>query len=240
MTNKKIHLVHLYPREMNIYGDNGNMLIVRKRLEWRGYDVIAHMVNSGDKLPNSVHFIMGGGGQDKGQSSIAKDLKSKSLQLKSLADAGVPMLMICGMYQMLGHYFKTSGGERIPGIGLLDIYTIAGKGRLIGNIEVKSSNYGLLVGYENHSGLTYLNDGMQPIGTTLDGMGNNGKDGSEGAVYNNVFGSYLHGPILAKSPQFADYLIEKTLLAAGFDGPLEKLDDSMELRAAEVAKTRPR
>ena len=235
-----IHIVHLYPKEMNIYGDNGNLLVLKKRLEWRNIDVVVHRVGVGDSMPPKTHLVLGGGGQDKGQSVISDDLRQKASELQSLADAGVPMLMICGMYQMFGHYFKTAEGEKIAGISILDEYTEAGKGRLIGNIKEKTIKWGTLVGYENHSGLTHLGSSASPLGSTEKQQGNNGADRTEGAVQNNVFGSYLHGPMLAKSPQFADYLLSLALVSAGLTDKLEYLDDSLETMAAKVASSRPR
>lgn len=235
-----INIVHLYAKEMNIYGDNGNILVLKKRLEWRGFKVKIHRIGVGDILPKDTHLIVGGGGQDKGQSIIADDLKSKSSILNDLAKRGVPMLMICGMYQMLGHYFKTSEGVKIPGIGLLDVHTIAGKGRLIGNITVHSEKFGELVGYENHSGLTYLGESAKAIGNTKKMQGNNGKDNTEGAAQYNVFGTYLHGPVLAKAPKFADYLLDLALLVADSKETLKVLDDTLENRAAQIAGNRPR
>lgn len=237
---KTVHIVHLYPKEMNIYGDNGNLLVLKKRLEWRNIRVVVHRVGIGDPFPKEVHLLLGGGGQDKGQSDIAQDLSNKALALKGYAEQGVPMLMICGMYQMFGHYFKTSEGQKIPGIGILDVYTIAGKGRIIGNISVTTDSIGQLVGYENHSGRTYVQQGALPIGSTNEGQGNNGEDTTEGAVYNNVYGSYLHGPVLAKSPKFADFLLQKALACAGLGIELDLLDDALENAAASVAIHRPR
>lgn len=237
---KTIHIVHLYPKEMNIYGDNGNILVLQNRLRWRGIGVAVHHVGVGETFPAQTHLIIGGGGQDKGQSIIANDLQSKANQLHKLAQSGVPMLMICGMYQMFGHYFKTSDGQNIPGIGVLDVYTIAGQGRLIGNIAEQTSDWGELVGYENHSGLTYIGDGAKPLGTTKLGQGNNGKDGTEGAAQYNVYGTYLHGPMLAKSPVFADYLLSQALYAAGLNISLSGIDDSLETAAAKTAQARPR
>lgn len=235
-----VNIVHLYPKEMNIYGDNGNILVLQNRLRWRNIDVTLHKVGVGDPLPKQTHLIMGGGGQDKGQSIIADDLQIKAKQLHALAQSGVPMLMICGMYQMFGHYFKTAEGQKIPGIGVLDVHTIAGQGRLIGNITEQTSDWGDLVGYENHSGLTYIGDKAKPLGTTALGQGNNGKDCTEGAVQYSVYGTYLHGPMLAKSPLFADYLLSKALEAAGLSTNLAFLDDSLEITAAKTAQTRPR
>lgn len=237
---KKINIVHLYPKEMNIYGDNGNVLVLQKRLAWRGVESRIHFVGVGDELPVDSHIIVGGGGQDKGQSVIADDLKIKQPMLKKLAKAGVPMLMICGMYQMFGHYFKTASGEKIPGIGIIDVHTVAGDGRIIGNIVDDTKSWGQLVGYENHSGRTTIGRGAEQLGVTKLKQGNNGDDGSEGAMQYNVFGTYLHGPMLAKSPLFADYLLGLAINAAGEKYILNSLDDSLELQSAEVAKKRPR
>lgn len=236
---KTINIVQLYPKEMNIYGDNGNVLVLKKRLEWRGMPVKVHHIGVGDSLPSDTHIILGGGGQDKGQSLIADDLKHKAKHLHRLADENVPMLMICGMYQMFGHYFKTHTGEKIPGIGVLDMYTVAGEGRLIGNIATKTK-YGELVGYENHSGLTYLNTRASALGLAKKQQGNNGEDETEGSQYNNVIGSYLHGPVLAKAPRFADFLIEQALMIAGVQYKVEPLEDTLEDLAAQIAIRRPR
>ena len=226
---------------MNIYGDNGNLLVLKKRLEWRGIPVHIHKVGIGDALPKEVHFVLGGGGQDKGQSDIATDLNKKAASLKLLAKKGVPMLMICGMYQMFGHYFQTFEGEKIPGIGILDVHTVASTGRLIGNIQVETdTTYGNLIGYENHSGRTFLGKEVRALGSTKKGQGNNGDDAQEGAVHYNVFGSYLHGPVLAKSPLFADYLLQLAMEQAGNSAALSPLDDKITDQAIRVAVTRPR
>lgn len=240
MARDVLNIVHLYAKEMNIYGDNGNVQVLVQRLAWRDINVQVHRVGVGDLLPKNVHLIIGGGGQDAGQSQIAQDLQQKARALKELALAGVPMLMICGMYQMFGHYFKTHQGEKIPGIGLLDVHTIAGEGRLIGNIVTKTNDWGELVGYENHSGLTYLGDSAESLGSTIKNQGNNGDDCTEGARQNFVFGSYLHGPVLAKAPLFADYLLAQALAIAQLPTMLTPLDDVMEHLAAQSAKNRPR
>lgn len=237
---KRIHIVHLYAREMNIYGDNGNVLIVQKRLEWRGIPTELSHVNVGDKLPTNTAIIIGGGGQDAGQSAIAKDIQKKQKTLQAMRDNGVVMLMICGMYQMFGHYFKTQDGEVIPGIGMVDAYTVAGKKRIIGNITTKSE-WGKLAGYENHSGKTYLGDAANQLGVAQIGQGNNGEDATEGVVQQNIFGSYLHGPLLAKSPSFADALLEKALLLNGYANDcMVPIDDSLAIVAQKVALKRPR
>jgi CobQ-like glutamine amidotransferase family enzyme len=231
---KTINIVHLYPKEMNIYGDNGNVLVLKQRLVWRGLPVNVVKVGIGQPLPSDTHLLIGGGGQDAGQLLIAKDLQQKAKTLRQMQNDGVPMLMICGMYQMFGHYFKTSGKDMIPGIGLLDVRTVAGEGRLIGNIAAKT-NWGLLVGYENHSGLTTLGEQSSPLGKVPTGQGNNGLDGSEGAYQNNVFGSYLHGPLLAKSPSLADHLLGLAADLAGYSNKLKSLDDTLEQLASDTA-----
>jgi CobQ-like glutamine amidotransferase family enzyme len=157
-----------------------------------------------------------------------------------MADDGVVMLTICGTYQMLGHEFVTHDGHRIQGVGVLDVVTHGQRERLIGNNYVDTDWAGRLVGYENHSGLTTLGSGARPLGTTQPGRGNNGRDGSEGAVRDNVIGTYLHGPVLAKSPRFADELIRRALRRRGEPDELEPLDDGLPELAARVAVGRPR
>ena len=234
-----VHIVHLYASEMNIYGDNGNVAVLRRRLEWRGIDVAVSRLGVGDPVPSDTHLLVGGGGQDAGQAVITDDLASKGPDLRAAADAGVPMLLICGMYQLAGHYFAPFDAPRLAGVGLLDLHTEAGPTRLIGNIAV-DSDLGPLVGYENHSGLTYLGADARPLGTTAVGQGNNGTDGTEGARRDNVIGTYLHGPVLAKAPSMADHLLSEALAAAGMSRDLEPLDDSLAEQAARVARSRPR
>lgn len=234
-----ITIVHLYAKEMNIYGDNGNVLVLRKRLEWRGHKVRVVQVGIGESLPKECHMIIGGGGQDVGQERVAKDLLTKKDALIEHLNKGTPMLMICGMYQLFGDFFTTTGGTTITGLGIFGAHTIAKKGRIIGNIAIKT-DWGTVVGYENHSGRTYLNDDSQPFGKTRPGCGNNAHDATEGVVKNNAYGSYLHGPMLAKSPQFADHLIGLTLKRAELDTEITPLDDEIENSAQIVAQGRPR
>jgi hypothetical protein len=234
-----VRVVHLYAAEMNIYGDNGNVQILRRRLEWRGIPVVVQRVGVGEPLPPDTHVLIGGGGQDAGQAVITEDLLAKGPGLVAMAADGVPMLLVCGMYQMAGHYFQPFDAPRLPGIGLLDVHTVAGPTRLIGNV-VADSEFGSLVGYENHSGLTYLGDGVEPLGRTSPGQGNNGSDGTEGARLHHVIGTYLHGPLLAKAPAVADHMLSAALAQAGLPAVLEPLDDSLAARAAAVARSRPR
>jgi CobQ-like glutamine amidotransferase family enzyme len=232
-------IVHLYPREMNIYGDTGNVLVLRRRLEWRGLPSRVIPVQVGDPLPTDTDLILGGGGQDAAQGEIGRDFVRRGPELRAMADDGVVMLTICGSYQLLGHQFLTKDGQVIDGVGVLDVTTRGSDTRLIGNNHVQT-DWGRLVGFENHSGLTELGTGVRPLGQTQAGRGNNGTDRTEGAVRDNVFGSYLHGPVLAKSPGFADELLRRALARRGAADPLQPLDDSRELAAAEVAVRRPR
>jgi CobQ-like glutamine amidotransferase family enzyme len=233
-------LVHLYPREMNIYGDTGNVLVLRRRLQWRRMPVEVVPVSVGDPLPHDADILLGGGGQDAAQGEIGADFVSRGAQLRAMADDGVVMLAICGSYQLLGHEFVTQEGRRIEGTGVLDVVTRGQRERLIGNNYVDTRDAGRLVGYENHSGLTELGAGVEALGTTQPGRGNNGRDATEGAIRDNVVGTYLHGPVLAKSPRFADDLLRRALARRGEATDLEPLDDSLAEQAAKVAVGRPR
>lgn len=246
MTNQKTEnkksliIVQLYPKEMNIYGDTGNTLVLRRRAEWRGIDVTVKLVNVGDTVPADADIILGGGGQDAGQGVIEQDLQKKSDDLRRLAERGVVMLMICGMYQLFGRSFTTKEGRVIKGIGIFPLETIGGDERHIGN-TLYQSKYGELVGYENHSGITKLDNLADAIGQTKLGAGNNGEDSSEGCRVQNVFGTYSHGPVLPKNPMFADLLLSLALRRKyGNDYELEHLDDNLENRAHITAKSRPR
>jgi CobQ-like glutamine amidotransferase family enzyme len=213
-------LAHLYPREMNIYGDTGNVLVLRKRLQWRGMDAKVVGVHVGDPLPADTDILLGGGGQDAAQGEIGRDFVGRGAELRAMADDGVVMLTICGSYQLLGHHFLTKDGRRIDGVGVLDVVTTGSDQRLIGNNHI-DTDWGRLVGFENHSGLTELGPGAEPLGRTVAGRGNN-------------------GPVLAKSPRFADELLRRALARRGEDADLEPLDDSLALAAADVAIRRPR
>jgi CobQ-like glutamine amidotransferase family enzyme len=225
---------------MNIYGDTGNVLVLRRRLEWRALPVRVVPVSVGDPLPHDADILLGGGGQDAAQGEIGADFVSRGAQLRAMADDGVVMLTICGSYQLLGHEFRTHEGVSIPGVGVLDVVTRGQHERLIGNNYVDTPDAGRLVGYENHSGLTELGSGARPLGSTQPGRGNNGRDGTEGAVRDNVIGTYLHGPVLAKSPLFADDLLRRAYARRGAPVELEPLDDALADHAARVAVSRPR
>ena len=238
-TAMEFTIVHLYPKEMNIYGDTGNRLTLQKRAEWRGISVTVQLLGIGDRLPDNADIIIGGGGQDAGQGIIQDDLQRKASQLQTLAGDGVVMLMICGMYQLFGRSFTTHQGEVIKGIGVLPLETTGGEVRMIGN-TIYDTPYGEIVGYENHSGITVLDADAQPFGTVVQGDGNNGYDGTEGCIVQNVFGTYSHGPVLVKNPQFADELLGRALQRKYGTIMLAPLDDSIELAAHATATSRPR
>ncbi|QCT42444.1 type 1 glutamine amidotransferase [Candidatus Nanosynbacter featherlites] len=238
-----ITIIQLYPKDMNLYGDWGNTLVLKKRLEWRGFNVEIIDHNPGDATDFSTGDIfVGGGGQDAGQLAIQDDLLSRGEELKTLANDGVPMLLICGMYQLFGRQFITNDGSVIRGIGVLPVETTAGEERLIGNITLESERFGTIVGYENHSGQTFLDDTVQPLGKVVRGAGNNTTDGTEGVQFNNVIATYLHGSLLPKNPKIADFLIAKALERRGISAEdLKPLDvDTLAQTAQQVAAERPR
>lgn len=240
MTKKQINIVHLYARDMNIYGDRGNVLVIKKRLEWYGYEPNIIEYNPGDTLPEQPDIIIGGGGQDSGQSKIQDDLVKIGPWLKDLCEKDTPMLMICGLYQLFGKFFKTSDGEIIQGIGLFDIETYGKSERLIGNIITHSQDFGDIIGYENHSGQTYLGHNVSALGSVVLGAGNNTDDISEGARYKNVIGTYLHGSLLPKNPKIADYLIEKAIINRYGKFIKKPIDDNLAETARDIAAKRPR
>ena len=239
LSNRKlVTIAHLYPREMNIYGDLGNIITLQKRLEWRGYQVKVLPVEIGQPFDfREVDLVFGGGGQDRGQVLVGEDLLERAPQLRQAAIDGMPMLLICGLYQLFGHGFKTASGEEIPGIGVFDAQTTATDTRMIGNV-VLDTRWGRLVGFENHSGGTELLGQQEALGRVVKGYGNTPKGDQEGAIINNVVGTYLHGSLLPKNPALADWLILKVLERRGVT-ELAPLDNALELQAAQIASTRP-
>lgn len=238
--SKFITIAQLYGQDMNIYGDNGNILTLVKRLEWRGYKTKLVHLEVGSKLPVDVDIIVGGGGQDAGQDKVKVDLKRKKDELTTAANNGVVMLMICGMYQLFGHKFITSENVTIEGISIFDMITKAGNKRIIGNVVVRTDEFGKLVGFENHSGQTYLSESQQALGIVIKGEGNNDRTNEEGAVTNNVFGTYLHGPVLPKNPLFADGLIKRALQRKYGVDNIHDIDDKIATKASKIAMKRPR
>jgi len=237
--SQQVTIAHLYPREMSIYGDLGNVQTLQRRLEWRGYKVKVLPVEVGQEVDlSTVDLVFGGGGQDRGQQLVAVDLQERGDQLRQLAAGGLPMLLVCGLYQLFGHGFTTAAGEVLPGIGVFDAQTVAGDTRMIGNI-VLESRWGRLVGFENHSGATTLATSQEPLGRVVKGYGNAPKAGQEGATTHNAIGTYLHGPVLPQNPALADWLIAKALERKYKITELDPLDDTLEHQAAEAAAQRP-
>lgn len=240
MVKKTIAIGHLYPKQMNVYGDMGNIITLRYRLEQRGIGIKYVPIESLKILTEQkVDILVGGGGQDSNQELVQNDLQKYKQELKSQCEDGLVALMICGMYQLFGESFVLPDSSKMSGVGILNLETYAGKDRLIGNIVVDSA-YGRLVGFENHSGRTYLGSDVRSLGRVVSGAGNNDEDGTEGAEYKNVFGTYMHGPGLAKNPVLGDELIKRALARQGVVGELAPLDDVLEQEAARVAMGRPR
>jgi len=233
-------IAHLYPFEMNIYGDTGNVIALRRRLEWRGLEARVDRVPVGaDYDLAGADIVFGGGGQDRSQLEVADDLQRRRGAIGEAVAAGTVFLTICGTYQLFGRRFLTQGGDEIPGIGVFSLVTVGGRKRMIGNIVV-TSPWGDLVGFENHSGRTLLDPGQASLGRVKKGYGNNETRREEGAVTANCFGTYLHGSLLPKNPRFADELLVRALRRRhGAEVTLPPLDDRLERLAAQAAARRP-
>ena len=237
----ELNICHLYPDILNLYGDRGNILCMKKRLEWRGIGVTVTGVSIGQALEASAYdLLFVGGGQDFEQEVLLSDLAGgKTGELKAAIEDGLPVLAICGGYQMLGQYYKTWDGAQCDFTGALDLYTIGSKERMIGNYMFTCEELGCeVVGFENHSGKTYLGSGVKPMGRVLAGFGNNGEDGTEGARYQNVFGTYSHGCLLPKNPKLADHILRVALERKYGEAELVPLDDALETAAHDYMKKR--
>jgi lipid II isoglutaminyl synthase (glutamine-hydrolysing) len=238
-----IRIGWLYPDLMNIYGDRGNVITLVNRCKWRGIPVDVDELDVGDPIANGRHdiFFMGGG-QDREQEIVYMDLlELKGEALKRQIENGAAALAICGGYQLFGKFYRPFEGDELKGIDIFDAYTVAGDRRCIGNVVANSAlggRPGTVVGFENHSGKTYLGEGCAPLGMVTVGYGNNAEDRTEGAVYMGAVGTYLHGSLLPKNPGVADFLIERGLARTGGPIRLDALDDTMELRAHEAAVSR--
>ena len=237
----QIQITWLYPDLMNIYGDRGNVIVLQKRAEWRGIPVTVtyHSIGSSVSDITNADILLMGGAQDRQQHLVAKDIEGKKAEtLKKAIHQGVPGLFVCGGYQFLGNYYKPADGPIIPGLGIFDVYTEhPGKTqkRLIGNIAVESPEGNTYVGFENHGGRTYLEKTAQPFARVLSGSGNNGTDRTEGVLFNHTIGTYLHGPILSKNPELADWLIAKSLeVKYGLRETLSPLDNDIEYTARDT------
>lgn len=242
----KLTVHHLYADMMNLYGDRGNVISIKKRCEWRGIDVEVVNVGLGERVePTGCDIFLFGGGQDREQSLLAEDLSgSKGADLRSIVDDGGVVLGVCGGYQLMGHYYETLDGEKLPGVGIFDLYTEPGGEdavRLIGNVLVRvpleDGSTREVVGFENHGGRTYLGDAY-PLGEVIAGHGNNGKDGGEGARRLNAYGTYLHGSLLPKNPWLTDQLILETIRRVDEAFELEPLDNASENAAFKAISDR--
>lgn len=240
MERPRIHIGWLYPEYMNLYGDRGNIIVLEQRSRWHGLDPIITKVTLGQTADfHQFDLLMMGGGQDREQSLIASDFMSvKGSSLGEAIHDGLAVLAVCGGFQMLGKYFKTHKGETLRYTGILDLWTEGSSDRLIGNAIVKSDLFGpdrTLVGFENHSGKTYLGSGVRPLAKVVKGHGNNGKDQTEGVLFKNCVGTYLHGSILPKNPHLADWLIARAVERRhGTDVKLLTLPDELEERAHQA------
>ena len=232
----ELKICHMYPDVLNLYGDGGNIRCITRRLQWRGIDAQVTRLPIGSSASlGDFDLVFIGGGQDFEQQVLLEDLhRGKDREIRAAVEDRLPFLTICGGYQMLGSYYETYDGQRCDFIGALDLYTVGSKQRMIGNYSFRcgeDSGGSVVVGFENHSGKTWLGSGVQPLGQVLSGYGNNGEDGSEGARYKNVFGTYSHGPLLPKNPQFCDHILLTALQRKYGAVSLEPLDDKAELSA---------
>jgi lipid II isoglutaminyl synthase (glutamine-hydrolysing) len=238
----ELRLLALYPEQMNIYADRGNMIFLRRRCEWRGIAFSYAAAGPGEGFDPGAHdLIYIGGGQDRDQRAVATDMvQTKREQLASAVDDGAVLLAVCGGYQLLGHSYQL-GEEKIPGLGLADLETVREPGeRLIGNVAIEAdlgTGPKLIAGFENHGGRTRLGLDAEPLGRVVNGFGNNGRDGTEGVRRANMIGTYLHGPLLPKNAWLADRLVQLALARGeGSEPELEPLDDSFEAAAHEGAR----
>jgi CobQ-like glutamine amidotransferase family enzyme len=238
----ELRLLALYPEQMNIYADRGNILFLRRRCEWRGIEFSDSAAGPGERFdPGSHDLLYIGGGQDRDQIAVAADMvETKRDALGAAVADGAVLLAVCGGYQLLGHSYQL-GEERLPGLGLVDLETVREPGpRLIGNVAIEvdlGSGPRTVAGFENHGGRTYLGPGAEPLGRVIEGFGNNGVDGLEGVRRANLIGTYLHGPLLPKNVWLADHLIAAALEHRYGSRPeLEPLDDELELAAQSLAR----
>ena len=229
----ELNICHLYPDLLNVYGDVGNILILKHRAEARGIKVNIINTSLNDEFDvENTDILFFGGGQDYEQSIVSDDLKTnKKDKLKEYVESNKVVIAICGGYQLLGNYYMAPNGERIEGLGILDIHTDGGETRFIGNTIIRNEEFNeTYVGFENHSGRTYIN-GLKPLGKCITGFGNNGEDGYEGCIYKNTYCSYFHGSLLSKNPELADRFLSIALNNKYENVTLEPLDDTLELKA---------
>ena len=235
----RLRLAHLYADVMNVYGDRGNAIALRYRSEARGIALDVDGIGIGEAFdPGDYDLLIIGGGEDREQRRIADDLVARGPAIRAAVEGGLPALAVCGGFQLFGERYVDSDEGVLPGIGMFRMETRhpgEGAERAIGNVLLQT-DFGEVVGFENHGGRTWLGDGQEPFGTVVEGRGNNGGDGSEGARVANAIGTYLHGSLLPKNPAVTDFLIGKALARRyGERATLAPLDDTLEAAAREAA-----
>lgn len=227
----------MYPDLLDLYSDRGNVIILEKRAAWRGLNVTVDQISLGHEPKlRDYDILLMGGGMDREQGIVASDLQKRRDNLADAVDKGTVVIGICGGYQLLGNYFETNGGQRIPGLGLLDIETVGANTRMVGNVVAEMDIDGektTLYGYENHSGRTVLGPNVLPMMKVVKGFGNDGSSGYEGVRQGTIFGTYLHGPLLAKNPKLADYMITLALRRQDLSFKLDALNDDLETRTQQ-------
>jgi lipid II isoglutaminyl synthase (glutamine-hydrolysing) len=241
-----IRVGHLYPEYLNIYADRGNIAVFRQRAAARGYDLAVEAVGIGTELLAGEHDLLYiGGGQDREQELIAPDLAARGEALREAAGGGAAVLAVCGGYQLFGRFYRGRSGAELPGAGLFPLHTVAGERRMIGDCllecEFEPGLRRTLAGFENHAGVTRLDDGAEPLGRVVAGFGNDGESGYEGVRVGAAVGTYLHGPLLPRNPWLADWLLARALEhRLGRSVELEPLEDELEQEAHEVSSARAR
>ncbi len=241
----RIRLCHLYPDQLNIYADRGNIAVFRSRAKRRGYELEVIGVGVGETLAPECDLIYLGGGQDREQALIAPDLAGRHNEISKALEDGAALLAVCGGYQLLGRGYRDRFGFDMPGAGVLPLETVAGEGRMIGDVsiecELDPDEMLTVVGFENHGGRTLLDPGAVPLGRVVHGFGNDGGSGFEGCRLGKAIGTYLHGPLLPRNPWLADWLLGQALARTLGEPPeLEVLDDELEYEAHAVALGRAR
>lgn len=231
--SQPLRIAHLYPDLLNLYADKGNILTLVRRLEWRGIPVEVTSVPNGEQPQlSNYHLVLLGGGSDREQELVGRTLCARQREWQSAIEAGLPLLAVCGGYQLLGHFYQLHDGSKVRGLELLDLETTAGSPRLIGNIAIDTPDLGPIVGFENHGGRTTHRH--QPLGYVTSGYGNNATDGYEGVRHLHIVGTYIHGPLLPKNPRLADHMLELALDYAGLRTDLEPLEDHLEQAAQDA------
>jgi CobQ-like glutamine amidotransferase family enzyme len=234
-----ITIVPLYPEVLSIYADRGNVRVLEQRARWRGLDPQVQPVRLGEDLdPDAADLVLIGGGQDRDQVLVAEELRRQVPRIREALGQGAALLAVCGGYQLLGHRYAGHQGDEIRGTGLVDLETVAGEGRIIGNVLVECRFDGVertMVGFENHAGRTTLGSGVEPLGRVVAGGGNNGHDATEGCRAGRIVGTYVHGPLLPKNGWLADALLAWALDRRGRPAELAPLDDGLEALAAQRA-----